>query len=237
MTNGTGRDGLRIAFFGDSFTQGVGDPEFRGWAGRVMTDCWADLASGPAAVTVFNLGVRRQTSADVRVRLHGEARVRRQPGADHRLVLSVGSNDATEEDGRPRVAPRDCLENVAALLDGARGLGFAPLVVGPPPVVGSGAAHLERLLELAEGIAGVCAGRGVPFADVTRELAADRIWRAEALAGDGAHPGAGGYRRLADLVLRGGFREWLTGHRETGRAEGAQDGAGAEEGAGTAGPA
>ncbi|MFJ8429766.1 hypothetical protein ACIQ9P_00535 [Kitasatospora sp. NPDC094019] len=82
--------------------------------------------------------------------------------------------------------------------------------VGPPPVADAGAPHLKRLLSVAEGIAGVCAARGVPFVDVTAVLAADRTWVAEALAADGAHPGAGGYRRLADLVLRGGFREWAT---------------------------
>ncbi|MFE7189921.1 GDSL-type esterase/lipase family protein [Kitasatospora sp. NPDC057541] len=203
-----GRD-LRIVFVGDSFTQGVGDPEFRGWVGRVMADCWADLAARPDAVTAFNLGVRRSTSADVLARCRGEAAVRALPGADNRLVLSVGSNDAVEEGGRVRVAPEACLANVAALLDGARERGLAPLVVGPPPVVGAGAPHLERVLALADGIAGICAGRGVPFVGVTRELAADRVWAAEALAGDGAHPGAGGYRRLADLVLGGGFRDWL----------------------------
>ncbi|MFF7458068.1 GDSL-type esterase/lipase family protein [Kitasatospora sp. NPDC008115] len=203
---------LRIVFLGDSFTQGVGDPEYRGWVGRVMADCWAGFAVGPDEVTAFNLGVRRNTSADVLARFRDETAARVLPGADNRLVLSVGSNDAVEEDGRPRVAPEECLANVAALLDGARERGLAPLVVGPPPVAGAGAPHLERLLALADGIAGTCAGRGVPFIDVTRELAADRVWTAEALAGDGAHPGAAGYRRLADLVLRGGFRDWLTVH-------------------------
>ncbi|MER7704619.1 GDSL-type esterase/lipase family protein [Kitasatospora sp. NPDC097605] len=206
-----GRD-LRIVFLGDSFTQGVGDPEYRGWVGRVMADCWAGLAAGPDGVTAFNLGVRRNTSADVLARCWAETAVRALPGADNRLVLSVGSNDAVEEDGRVRVAPDACLANVTALLDGARERGLAPLVVGPPPVVGAGAPHLERLLALADGIAGVCAGRGVPFVGVTRELAADPVWTAEALAGDGAHPGAGGYRRLADLVLRGGFRDWPAEH-------------------------
>ncbi|MFE6871038.1 GDSL-type esterase/lipase family protein [Kitasatospora sp. NPDC057692] len=210
MTKDSGGRDLRIAFVGDSFTQGIGDPEFRGWVGRAAADCWAELAAGPDRVTVFNLGVRRNTSADVLARCWGETAVRVLPGADNRLVLSVGSNDAVEEGGRPRVAPEECLANVAALLDGARERGLAPLVVGPPPVVGAGAEHLERLLALADGIAGVCAGRGVPFVGVTRELAADREWVAEALAGDGAHPGAGGYRRLADLVLRGGLRAWLT---------------------------
>ncbi|MFD5084573.1 GDSL-type esterase/lipase family protein [Kitasatospora sp. NPDC058406] len=231
---------LRICFIGDSFTQGVGDPEFRGWVGRVMAATWADLVGSAAGgvgsaggvgavgdgagaeegggarsadVTVFNLGVRRNTSADVLARCWTETGVRALPGADNRLVLSVGANDTTIEDGRPRVEPEQCLANVADLLDGARERGFAALVVGPPPVADGGEERLARQLELSGGIAALCGARGVPFVDVTRALAEDPLWVAEALAGDGAHPGAGGYGRLAELVLRGGFREWLADGR------------------------
>ena len=40
----------------------------------------------------------------------------------------------------------------------------------------------------------------MPVIDVFQPLEADGLWRAEALAWDGAHPGAGGYQRMADLV-------------------------------------
>ncbi|WP_395296726.1 GDSL-type esterase/lipase family protein [Kitasatospora hibisci] len=199
---------LRICFAGDSFTQGVGDPEFRGWVGRVLQATCAPAAA-PSDLTGFNLGIRRNTSADVLARIWTETFSRFLPGADNRLVLSVGSNDATLEDGRPRVASERSLANVAALLDGARERGVGVLLVGPPPVVGWDAGHLDRLLELARGQAELCAARGVPFVDVTRALAEDAEWSAEAMADDGAHPGAGGYRRLAGLVLDGGWREWL----------------------------
>ncbi|WP_406197210.1 GDSL-type esterase/lipase family protein [Kitasatospora sp. NBC_01560] len=195
---------LRICFLGDSFVQGVGDPEYRGWVGRVL-----QAAGGQA--TAFNLGVRRNTSADVLARIWPEVDARTVPGADNRLVLSVGSNDTVREDGRPRVAPEQCAANLAALLDGARERGLGVLVVGPPPVADAGAEHLDRLLTLAGALAGRCAERGVPFVDVTAALAADEVWTGEALAGDGAHPGAGGYRALAGLVLAAGWLEWLAG--------------------------
>ncbi|MFI6843171.1 GDSL-type esterase/lipase family protein [Kitasatospora sp. NBC_00085] len=195
---------LRICFPGDSFTQGVGDPEYRGWVGRVLQATGGD-------VTAFNLGVRRNTSADVLARIRPEVDARTVPGADSRLVLSVGSNDTVREAGRPRVAPERCVANLAALLDGARGRGLGVLVVGPPPVADAGAEHLDRLPALVGAPAALCAGRGGSFVDVTAALAADPVWTAEALAGDGAHPGAGGYRRLAGLVLAGGWREWVLG--------------------------
>ncbi|MEV7600914.1 GDSL-type esterase/lipase family protein [Kitasatospora sp. NPDC089797] len=194
--------GPRILFLGDSFVQGLGDPEFRGWVGRALQAAAQDA-------TGFNLGVRRDTSAQVRQRCWTEVEARTRPGADHRLVLSFGANDAMEEDGGPRVRPADTLANLTALLTGARARGVAALVVGPPPVVAGGAAHLARLTALAPELAGVCARFRVPFVDVTGALAADPVWTAEAEAADGAHPGAGGYARLARLVLDGGFGDWL----------------------------
>ncbi|MFJ9691708.1 GDSL-type esterase/lipase family protein [Kitasatospora sp. NPDC101183] len=195
-------DGPRICFLGDSFVQGLGDPEFRGWVGRVLA------AAAPHA-TAFNLGVRRDTSERVRRRCWVEVEARSLHGADHRLVLSVGANDAITEGGAPRVAHEDTLANLAAVLDGARERGTAALVVGPPPVVCGGAEHLERLTALAPAMAALCASYGVPFVDVTAALARDALWTAEAEASDGAHPGAGGYARLAELVLAGGFADWI----------------------------
>ncbi|WP_234322851.1 GDSL-type esterase/lipase family protein [Streptomyces sp. NRRL S-350] len=195
-------NGPRICFLGDSFVQGLGDPEFRGWVGRVLQ------AAAPGA-TAFNLGVRRDTSAQVRRRGRPEVEARTVPGADNRLVVSFGANDAMTEDGAPRVAHEDTVANLAALLDDARARGIGVLVVGPPVVVCGGVEHLERLRKLASAMAALCASHRIPFVDVTEALAADPVWTAEAAAGDGAHPGAGGYGRLAELVLEGGFREWI----------------------------
>ncbi|MFC4373544.1 GDSL-type esterase/lipase family protein [Nocardia halotolerans] len=193
---------LRICFIGDSFVQGVGDPQYRGWVGRVLA------ATGPA-ITAFNLGVRRDTSDDVLRRCWSEVEPRMLPGADNRLVVSFGANDAIEEDGAPRVSHARCLDNLATVLGESRERGVAPLVVGPPPVVGAGAVHLRRALRLAEEMSVLCRAQGVPFVDVTAELAGDTVWVREASDGDGAHPGAGGYQRLADLVLAGSWHRWV----------------------------
>lgn len=195
-------DGPRICFLGDSFVQGLGDPEFRGWVGRALA------AAAPHA-TAFNLGVRRDTSQQVRRRCWMEVEARSVLGADNRLVLSIGANDAMTEGGVPRLAHHDTLANLTAMLDGARERGTSVLVVGPPPVVCAGAEHLERLTTLAPAMAVICESFGVPFVDVTAALAHDAVWTAEAQASDGAHPGAGGYARLAELVVEGGFGAWV----------------------------
>ncbi|MFF4652020.1 GDSL-type esterase/lipase family protein [Streptomyces sp. NPDC001380] len=215
---------LRICFLGDSFVQGVGDPQYRGWVGRVLA---ATAAADPARdVTGFNLGVRRDTSADVLARCWDETRRRTAPGADHRLVVSFGSNDAVEEGGAPRVRPADTADtagHLGRLLAGAADRGTGVLVVGPPPVHDRGAAHLRRLLDLEERLRDVCGRAGVPWIPVARLLAGDPDWQAEAAAGDGAHPGERGYDRLADLVLTGGWHDWLAAPGRpaaTGRAHG-----------------
>jgi lysophospholipase L1-like esterase len=193
---------VRICFIGDSFVQGIGDPEYLGWVGRV-------LRRTPGEITAFNLGIRRDTSEDVLRRWRQEVLPRTKPDADNRLVISFGSNDMIEEDGALRVDPARCLENLTAALDESRRLAISALVVGPPPVVEAGEEHLRRTRKLADEMAGLCLRAKVPFVAVTEELAHDSTWTAEAMANDGAHPRAGGYRRMADLILRGHWHEWL----------------------------
>jgi lysophospholipase L1-like esterase len=193
---------LRICFIGDSFVQGVGDPQYRGWVGRVLQATAGD-------VTAFNLGIRRNTSADVLRRCWEEVTPRLLPGADNRLVVSFGSNDMVEEDGRLRVEPDRCLENLAAVLDESERRAVPVLVVGPPPVIGAGEAHLLRTAKLADEKAALCRPRRVPFVATTRFLADAPAWTSEALAGDGAHPAAAGYQQLADLVLAGPWHDWI----------------------------
>lgn len=146
---------VRVCVLGDSFTAGTGDPEHRGWVGRVA-------AAGPQPVTVYNLGVRRETSADVLGRWRAECTARLPAGVDGRVVVAFGVNDTTAEEGTLRVRPTASAGNLAALLDAAP---WPVLVVGP-------------------------------------------VWMGEVAGGDGAHPGADGYARLAALVAPA-WRAWL----------------------------
>ncbi|MET9535577.1 GDSL-type esterase/lipase family protein [Streptomyces sp. NPDC006649] len=194
---------IRICFIGDSFVQGVGDPEHRGWVGRVLEATGEDISG-------FNLGIRRNTSEDVLRRCWREVLPRTLPGADNRLVVSFGSNDTIQEHGAVRVDAARCLENLASILDNCRRQVITALVVGPPPVIGAGNEHLRRTSKLADEMGALCRTQHVPFIATTLELAEDPIWTQEVVAGDGAHPGSGGYRRLADLILARQWREWIT---------------------------
>jgi lysophospholipase L1-like esterase len=180
---------MRLLAFGDSFTAGVGDPYRLGWVGRAL--------AGRDEVTLYNLGVRRETSADVARRWRQEASPRLVRDEPCRIVFSVGVNDCTTEGGVPRVAAAQCLLHVRAMLTEAAGL-CPVLLVGPPPVPDAGVA--ARAEALNEHLKLLCARLKVPFIDVFRPLAADGLWVAEAQAFDGAHPRAAGYRRMAELV-------------------------------------
>ena len=56
---------------------------------------------------------------------------------------------------------------------------------------------------------GICAERGVPFVSVIESLLASSVWMEQVAVRDGAHPGAEGNDALADLVLAGGWLDWL----------------------------
>ncbi|NKS67435.1 G-D-S-L family lipolytic protein [Rhodococcus hoagii] len=203
-----GMDDVRVCFVGDSFVAGVGDSEFLGWAGRLA-------AGSPAtALTAYNLGVRRQTSSDVRGRWRDECAQRLPAGVDRRVVFSFGVNDTTVEGGAPRVDPHVSVENLAAMLAECAASGWRALVVGPPPI--DDADQNARTAALDRRFAAVCRSAGVEYVPVLDALVADPVWMQQVRDGDGAHPDSGGYRTLAALV-RPVWEEWTTMVRSEGR--------------------
>ncbi len=89
----------------------------------------------------------------------------------------------------------------------ARGAGWPALVVGPPPI--SDPAQNERIARLDATFLSICKEAGVGYARVFDQLSADPVWSRQVAEGDGAHPGAPGYQRLADLVWAW-WLPWIT---------------------------
>jgi acyl-CoA thioesterase-1 len=192
----------RVLVFGDSFVAGVGDPDCRGWVGRVGA---ASRAAG-IALTVHPLGIRSQTSVEVAARWVAEARPRCGEGIDARVAFSFGANDTTLRDGRERVEAGVSEATLARVLAEAAALALPAFVVGPPPV---GEPEQDaRVAALTQRFAAVCRAADVPFVAVEAALRANRAWTAEAAASDGTHPAAGGYAALSELVLDGGWMTW-----------------------------
>ena len=182
---------MRLIALGDSLVAGAGDPDHLGWVGRAL--------AGRRGITLYNLGVRRETSADIAARWEAEARPRMTDAEPMRLVFSFGLNDCHPAEAGPglRVALADSLKHARQML--TEGAAVAPtLMVGPPPPPDPGlCARAEALNEALLALAGRLRA---PFIDVFRPLAAGGLWQAEAAAWDGAHPGAAGYQQMAELV-------------------------------------
>lgn len=184
---------LRICFVGDSYVNGTSDPEYLGWVGRVSV---AARRKG-YNLTSYNLGVRRETSADIAKRWRQEVQLRLPSRCKPFVVFSFGTNDTTLEGDHLRVTESQSVENMREMLRAAKQLSSVAMI-GPPPT-----ADVEQNLRthrLSHLFAEVAKNEEVPFLSVFAQLAEDTTWMSEVRAGDGAHPSAAGYARLAALV-------------------------------------
>jgi lysophospholipase L1-like esterase len=213
MEDGMDRD-IRICAIGDSLLNGTGDPEFRGWIGRA---CEA-ARRGDVRITLYNLGVRRSTIADVlrRWRPEAESRLEQGPGPEfeRRLIFGLGLSDAFAG-----TAADEALEAAADLLAAAKATGWPVLVVGPTPIHvrrveeqgrPDASGILDRARRLASELEATCRHLGVPYVDAHARLAESERWRGALARTDGVHPGADGYQCLAEAIAgTAEFRRWL----------------------------
>ena len=207
---------FRIGFVGDSITHGTGDETLLGWPLRLGQ---AEAARGHD-VTVYNLGIRADTSALVAARWEAECRARLKPAFNCATVFAVGINDSADETsaaqtGR-RVALDRSLDIIGGMLTGARA--FGPVLwVGPTPVV-EAMMPLARLpgivydfrnatiAEYSRAYAALAARLGVPYLDLFTVLGGDPAWEASLRKSDGLHPNSAGYEMMAARV--GGWAAW-----------------------------
>jgi lysophospholipase L1-like esterase len=191
---------IRVCFLGDSYVLGQGDDTGLGWVGRVQ----AEARGRGIELSSYNLGIRGQTGAEIAERAAAEVSVRIDQRGDRRgVVIAFGANDVRLE--------RPIDESVRAaegMLRWAAGQGYQALLLGPPaavePYIDEGRNHLSRRLAQAAQDA------AVPFLDIRAAVADWSAWHREAEAGDGAHPNAEGYRRVADAFIAWKpWRDWL----------------------------
>lgn len=192
-----------ICFFGDSLTLGTGDQACLGWAGRL---CVPPTARGKA-LTYYNLGVRKESSREIRDRWQAEAARRALPGFEMRLVFAYGTGDAATLDGKRNVTPVDTEANTRHILETAT-KEHKVLFVGPPPV--SSGEHTARNRELNQLLGTTCATFGVPYFDMFARLAGSDTYLAEVAANDNIHPRSTGYAEMAaHLADWPAWSEWV----------------------------
>jgi lysophospholipase L1-like esterase len=202
---------FRVCFVGDSITHGTGDPKGLGWPGR------AHLAAARIGrpFTLYNLGVRGDTSEDVRRRWVGEVSHRLIPGTPGAIVFAFGLNDAlADASGSWRVQPKRLIENSHAMFQEARRR-WPVVVVGPAPVDDTrppprspqqvGPVWLTsnpRVAEASQAIQEVAEGLQVPFLDLFSGLVAEPRWLSAMALSDAVHP-ASGYSLISER-----FEQW-----------------------------
>ncbi|GAB3687480.1 GDSL-type esterase/lipase family protein [Angustibacter aerolatus] len=194
---GAARD-VRLCVVGGSTVTGYGDPKALGWVGRVAARTPADQVD----LTVYELGVRGDTSSGVLARWREECGRRWAAEADNRLVVATGAGDP-----RAGISLARTRLNLANVLDDATSEGLQPFVVGPAPTADRSTHDATRTVTDAQR--DVCSRRGIPFVDCFEPLLQHDQWYADLEAGDGVHPGQAGYGLLAWLVLHGGWARWL----------------------------
>jgi acyl-CoA thioesterase-1 len=195
---------MRICFIGDSFVNGTGDDDCLGWVGRLCSEA----RQRGHNVTLYNLGIRRDTSTDIASRWEREASARLPPEHDCRLVFSFGVNDCVREaSGQPRVAESASIANARLILMRARE--WRPTIMIGPPC--SGDAALDgRVRRLSDQLGVLCEELSIPFLSAFEAVYGSVIWQRDAERGDGIHPNRDGYSLLYEAVLAwNSWREWV----------------------------
>ena len=209
---------LRVCFIGDSITAGTGDSELRGWPGRLAL---AETRRGHD-LTIYNLGIRSDTSPLIAARWHRECEARIPPHVPSALVFAFGVNDVAQIEGETdiRVSCKASLEAARSII-GAAAEWLPVLWIGPAPVddarqplrPGLGTNYCydnERIAALSEAFAGLATELGVPYLPLFPTLQFDPVWMQALAEGDGVHPAREGYRLIARLIEEHAtWRSWF----------------------------
>ncbi|NIZ01806.1 GDSL-type esterase/lipase family protein [Thalassospira lucentensis] len=196
--------GHRICCFGDSLVNGVRDGEKGGWPMRLGRRM---LAEAKRDVTVYNLGIRAETTEGLKARWKFEAGLRMVPEFPSVLVFGFGVHDANhaEERGEEtsmRVSPASSAANAAEIIGEASKLATT-LWIGPQAVIDGGKSSREineRLEGLNQIYLETARGFDVPYLDLLDTTLRDETWQRALRRGDGYHPDKVGYDLLANLI-------------------------------------
>jgi len=199
-----GTIGHRICCFGDSLVNGVRDGEKGGWPMRLGRRM---LAEAKREITIYNLGIRAETTDGLKTRWQAEATPRMVSDFPNVLMFSFGVNDANHAEDRGeettmRVSPATSAANAAEIIGAA--VKLAPtLWIGPQAVI-DGSKSSQEINERLEGINQIyletARGFDVPYLDVLETTLKDETWQRALRRGDGYHPDKAGYDRLAELI-------------------------------------
>ena len=203
---------IRICFVGDSVTNGTGDPDCRGWPGRLSA---ALVNAHGHDVTCYNLGIRAETSSQIGTRWLNECTSRLPGHVRAGITFMFGLNDSADAlgadgDGARRVPLAQSLDNAQSMMSAAKER-WPVLWLGPTPVrrdnpiinPGKGVSYqffADRAAELNGHFSDLANRLDIPYLDCHGMLNGSVEWDRTLETGDGVHPTADGYVHLAQLI-------------------------------------
>ena len=196
----------RYCFVGDSLTAGTGDQSYRGW----LADFFA--AYTPPYRTFYNLGVRSNTSEDIKARYEAECAARLPPPFNGRVAFGFGTNDsAVLNGGGLRVPLASSIANAQHIFRAVARRGWQPVWLGPMPLAGAHVTyvthagmrydfHEERITAFDRSYRQTAKELEIPYVSLYEKLYRSDAFRASLRDGDGLHPSSSGYRLVAEVL-------------------------------------
>ena len=154
----------------------------------------------------YNLGIRGQTGAEIAGRVEREVTERiADRGERQGIVLSYGANDI-----RLECPTEESVQAAADVIVWAQSQGYTVFMMGAPHAAEPELDALRAQLNLA--LEQTARELDTPFLDIRAALADWSVWHGECAAGDGIHPNAGGYAKVAEMFdVWKPWRDWLDG--------------------------
>ena len=204
---------LVTCFVGDSITLGTGDGDCLGWPARIAA---AERGRGHD-ITVYNLGVRAQTTAQIRARWRAECADRLPDNLPGRLIFNFGTNDTRVVDDQIALPVAESAANARAMIEEALAWEKPVLWVGQVPVDETNQPldsimgitfwfANERVGQTNEAFKEIAAELGVPFLDLFSVFNGDPAWEEPHKKGDSVHPTTTGYAMMAERI--GAWQAW-----------------------------
>ena len=192
----------RLCLIGDSITHGTGDDLRLGWSGIVFQN--------RPRLTIYNLGIRADTSELIEHRWHHEAKARLPVQQQCGLIFSFGTNDSALEIGKDiRVDLKKSLNFSKNIFTNAQEW-LPTLWIGPIPIIedmqpfnsGSGLYEFNnsRISSYNKAYQELAVSMNIPYLDIFTPLSANQLWRDSQRSNDGIHPKHLGYQELASLI-------------------------------------
>jgi len=201
-----------IFLFGDSITRGSFDTEAGGWADRLKMS--ANITSLKnelkPIVTVFNLGIGGNTTADLLKRFIFETEQRITKGGDTFFIFSFGTNDSAFliEKNQYAVNKDQYIKNIEQVIEEVKVYSSNIIFLTSPPVIEEkakgaslvGKSRVNSDIQIYnESLSAVCEREKIDIIDINKIFLNSENYK-DLFIDDGIHPNTNGHILIYSIV-------------------------------------